>query len=655
VIGARDSGKTAFADVIARGCDAIPEKLGDASFLGRASDLLGSATVTLDWQDGERAERRLDGSDVWSAEEYPRARYLSQQFVEDLCSAHGITDALIAEIERVVFESHPLSDRDGAMNFTDMLDLRADRYRHARERYEDSLADISERIGTEGEKNKRVPDLKKVAAEKKKLIAGYDRDRRGLVKKGSEERVAQLNALTEAAEKVRGNVRYFTNKEQALLTLQDEVESVRETGAPDALRRLKERHHASRFEADIWERFLLTYKGDVDAALKDALKETRDSHKAWKGVKPAAKSDPNASYLEDGLKLDDQSLADLEAEIARYQQLVNVDRTTAERYAAISKKIDAEKLALEQLTTELEDCEGAKARAAALVIERETTYHSVFEAVLSEQQVLLDLYKPLMERLQAASGTLKKLSFSVRREADVEAWADEGEELLDLRKQGAFKGQGRLLELATMALKGAWETGDADAVSAAMKKFREDNPPTIIENAPVPKSGQDNYREWSKRFAKWLYGTKHVRIRYSIDYDGTDIRKLSPGTRGIVLLLLYLALDDADDRPLIIDQPEENLDPKSIFDELVGLFREAKKKRQVIMVTHNANLVVNADADQIIIATAGTHAPGELPPITYLSGGLEESHIRRVVCDILEGGERAFQERARRLRVKLDR
>jgi predicted ATPase len=54
----------------------------------------------------------------------------------------------------------------------------------------------------------------------------------------------------------------------------------------------------------------------------------------------------------------------------------------------------------------------------------------------------------------------------------------------------------------------------------------------------------------------------------------------------------YLALDDADDRPLIIDQPEENLDPKSIFDELIGLFVRAKHKRQVIMVTHNANLVV---------------------------------------------------------------
>ena len=55
------------------------------------------------------------------------------------------------------------------------------------------------------------------------------------------------------------------------------------------------------------------------------------------------------------------------------------------------------------------------------------------------------------------------------------------------------------------------------------------------------------------------------------------------------LLLLYLALDDSDDRPLIIDHPEENLDPKSVFDELVALFIAAKAKRQVIMVTHNAN------------------------------------------------------------------
>jgi energy-coupling factor transporter ATP-binding protein EcfA2 len=133
------------------------------------------------------------------------------------------------------------------------------------------------------------------------------------------------------------------------------------------------------------------------------------------------------------------------------------------------------------------------------------------------------------------------------------------------------------------------------------------------------------------------------------------IRKLSPGTRGIVLLLLYLALDEADDRPLIIDQPEENLDPKSIYDEFVPLFRAAKAKRQVVLVTHNANLVVNTDADQVIVAQAGAHIPGQLPPISYKSGDLEVAGIRLFVCDILEGGEEAFRERARRLRVRLDR
>jgi hypothetical protein len=173
--------------------------------------------------------------------------------------------------------------------------------------------------------------------------------------------------------------------------------------------------------------------------------------------------------------------------------------------------------------------------------------------------------------------------------------------------------------------------------------------------SPPVLTDQADYRAWAKRFAKWLYGTDHIAIQYSIDYDGVDILKHSPGNRGIVLLLLYLALDDADDWPLIIDQPEENLDPQSVFDELVSLFLEAKNKRQVIMVTHNSNLVVNTDADQIIIAKVGPHPPGQLPPITYMSGGLESAHIRKAVCDILEGGERAFQERARRLRVRLER
>ncbi len=96
---------------------------------------------------------------------------------------------------------------------------------------------------------------------------------------------------------------------------------------------------------------------------------------------------------------------------------------------------------------------------------------------------------------------------------------------------------------------------------------------------------------------------------------------MSLGTRGTVLLLLYLALDENDDRPLIIDQPEENLYPKSIFDELVDLFKVTKNKRQIITVTHNANLAVNTDAAQIIVAESEYHQTGHFPHIRYILEG----------------------------------
>lgn len=261
-----------------------------------------------------------------------------------------------------------------------------------------------------------------------------------------------------------------------------------------------------------------------------------------------------------------------------------------------------------------------------------------------------------MARLAASSGTLKKLSFAVRRIADVQAWGSVAEEeLLDRRKTGPFYGRGSLIAAATEALKPAWETGSSVEVQAAMTAFMARYLRDLLSHAPFAPTQQAEFRAWSKRFAHWLFSTDHLTVRYEISYDGVDIRKLSPGTRGIVLLLLYLALDDSDDRPLIIDQPEENLDPKSVFDELVALFVAAKAKRQVIMVTHNANLVINTDADQIIVASAGPHPSGGLPPISYVSGGLESAEIRKAVCDILEGGEAAFRERARRLRVRLER
>jgi hypothetical protein len=639
----------------ALGCDSIPEHQSGDSFLCRAADLLAGVSARLCWQSGDSEERRPEDRQAGGADSYPRARYLSQQFVEELCAADRVTDGLIGEIQRVIYEAHSLTDRDGTSNFDELLELRVAVLREARLREEAALADLSERIGIDREKQTQMPGLRSAIAEKTNLINRYKSDRAKLISKGSEERVKRLEALTQAVETVRGYLRYFATQKQSLLSLKQEVQDHRLRKGPEALRQFKIRYEASGLKDPDWQHFLLEYKGDVDTAIAAYQGANEKYTLAWKGTPPPADGDPHSPLIGDDAKLGEQPLALLEAEIARLQRLVNVDKDTASKYVAISKRIDEEMVALERMKERLTDCEGAAGRIKTAQQDRESAYVRVFESITGEQDVLTTLYAPLRARIEAGMGALGKLSFTVKRHVDLDAWAERGEELRDLRVQGTFKGRGSLRQLAESSLKAVWESGDPAAVGSAMAAFFHQNRDELLGPHNIPPSELANNRAWLMRFAKWLYSTDHISLQYSIDYDGVDIRKLSPGTRGIVLLLLYLALDEADDRPLIIDQPEENLDPKSVYDELVPLFRVAKAKRQVILVTHNANLVVNTDADQVIVAQAGTHAQGQLPPITYTAGGLEVARIRDLVCDILEGGEDAFRERARRLRVRLER
>lgn len=657
IIGARGSGKTALADMIAAGCDAIsPDgwldtKETNSSFLVRARPLLTDAKVNLTWMGGSTNTRFLSGIDANSPNSYPRARYLSQQFVERLCSSSGINDDLLREMERVIFDSHSPHDREGKLNFKELLEHRASRHRLARKREAEAVEQISDRIASELEKEQLIEQYKQLVSQKTQIIQNYTKDRDRIVSKGSETRAQRHAQLSDASESLHTRIRDFTNQKQTFLGMQDEVKNLRINQAPEILRTTKERHAKSNLNDDQWSSFLLDYKGDVDKNLKGYLNWVDSQIAQIKGETPQTIPEGH-SYIEDDADLTTVNLSILEAEKERLAKLMSIDVATQRQFSAITQRISQETNALNVAKENFKDCSGARLRMIENNKHREEAYKRSVEAIIAEEDVLKELYSPLLARLETAGGTIQKLSFSVRRVADINRWAHEAEEnLVDLRKQGVFKGTGSLIEKAEAMLKEPWETGSVESIITAMSEFRRLYQNDLLEHAPVARSDQAEFREWSKRFAHWLFKTEHISIKYDIEYDGVDIRKLSPGTRGIVLLLLYLALDDADDSPLIIDQPEENLDPKSVYDELVSLFIKAKHKRQVIMVTHNANLVINTDADQIIIAEAGSHLHGKLPSIKYLAGGLENEVIRKGVCDILEGGEAAFQERARRLRV----
>lgn len=656
IIGARGSGKTALADAIAAGCDAAAEHLTEASFIYRAKPLLEGAEVRLIWGSGDEVDRELLDYeyDPDFGGRYPSARYLSQKFVEKLCSADGMTDELMQEIERVIFDAQPATD--GCLSFDELRDLRASRFRAARDRDASAVINLSDAIGLEREKKGQIVSLKGKIEQKEKLVKGFEDDRKKLVtSKDTQTRADALTVIINAVEKVNRNINYFVSKKEALLRLQDEVEGFHAFTAPENLRETKANYTAARLGDADWEDFLQRYAGDVDTALKAKIATAQRDADDWRGKPPAALSDKTKSYLRDGADPNKATLASLEAERDRLQSLINIDEDARRKLVNLSQRIATENSELETARTALTEAEGWNERSKEHDKNRRSAYIRVFQSVIAEETVLNQLYKPLMDRLQEGKGTLEKLSFTAARKADVGAWAAEGEKLFDLRRAGDFKGKGKIETWAATNMRTAWETGDAAAIEQALQHFADEWQDELVEVANVKREDVVAYRGWLRRFAKWLYSTDHISLQYGIEYEGTDITKLSPGTRGIVLLLLYLALDNTDDRPLIIDQPEENLDPKSIYDELVHLFITAKAKRQIIMVTHNANLVVNTDADQIIVATAGAHTPGQLPPISYQSGGLDQEAMRQQVCNILEGGEDAFKQRARRLRVALER
>ena len=104
-----------------------------------------------------------------------------------------------------------------------------------------------------------------------------------------------------------------------------------------------------------------------------------------------------------------------------------------------------------------------------------------------------------------------------------------------------------------------------------------------------------------KQLYDFLWSFPYLEPEYSLKLDGKDLSHLSPGERGTLLLVFYLLVDRSH-KPIIVDQPEENLDSQTVYRLLIPVIKEVKKRRQIIMVTHSPNIAVVCDAEQIIHA-----------------------------------------------------
>ena len=162
---------------------------------------------------------------------------------------------------------------------------------------------------------------------------------------------------------------------------------------------------------------------------------------------------------------------------------------------------------------------------------------------------------------------------------------------------------------------------------------------------------------------------EEIRFKATMEEDSIGGFKESSMTEGkqALFALTLLLNKESDTWPLLLDQPEDDLDSRSIYDQIVPYLKEQKKRRQIIMVSHNANLVVGADSEQVIVANqhGDDRKNTNNQKFDYLSGSLEFTQaknsdekivlqscgIREHACDILDGGKNAFESRKNKYNI----
>lgn len=303
----------------------------DAASVEELESQYNGCKAELQWASGEKTGNGLTQTDMEEFLASPYVQYLSQQFVDQLCSAEGLNDALVAEIERVIFNAHALGDRQGADSFKELLDARLEDSRLKRARQQHTLTKVSADLTEERVKKDGLKALEKDRDDRKRAIEKDKSDRKSLIAKGNEERAKRHEQVSIAVDAKRLLVDQAKRRQQALVHLQNDVNDFRTRQAPALLAELQEVREAAGLSATDWDAFKVDYVGAVDTLLAERIKQAGQAVASLQGPSKAdpsveANADPTIPLIPADMNLADQTLSLLERELARLRALVGVDQ-----------------------------------------------------------------------------------------------------------------------------------------------------------------------------------------------------------------------------------------------------------------------------------------------------------------------------------------
>lgn len=654
VIGGRGSGKSALAEAIAYGAGSKDNS--EDAFLKKASkhkNSIAGTKIKIDWVDGSPTEVEVGKL----TEDQGLVQYLPQGAVEDLCS-HRNSEKLQKQIENVIFQKLDDTERMGASDFDELRTRILSGFKYEKEQVVEKIHEINHKIGDLVSILRNLPEKEKQLGEKKAELERLNKSLPELPaedKKGQEE----LAKLSEVKKKFETKIVELQGRLNKINDVETKVKIFK-----SKIKEFKDEIGVLLIGLDISESSVFDVTFDEDAIKKALDAEKNAIAEQLKTIRQGEKKEVVTLLSIEESELPFINLQELNKGIEDKQKETRAFETTKLKYQQQKKTILTVESSIKAIDGEIARIKSESTpEKDRLEKERFETYSAYFELLKSEKSKMEELYKPLQDSLLAGTDTDKKLVFEAQINYRLEFQNKAGLDIIDRSRKGNFREIDSLKKvLSEHSDEFIRHEFDLTILETKLKATLDNF--SIFEEKEILIEDQLRENHNLEDFFNWLFDPTYFEIISSLKFDDTDLYLLSPGQKGIILLILYLKIDEADYRPLIIDQPEENLDNLSVYRDLIEYFRDRKQYRQIIMVTHNPNLVVNTDAEQIVVAN---YNGKRTPKLEYCSGSLEdqarkipdveiekfEDGIIEQVCNILEGGEPAFAKRKKKYQISI--
>lgn len=673
IIGNKGSGKSAIADII--GLLGDTKQSEHFSFLHRDKFLrrgyAENFTAQLHWEDELPAESIPLNSEI-DLTKVERVRYLPQNYFETITNSLN-SENFEKSLRAVIFQNIPEPDKLGLTSFEDLEKTKKINIEHELDILQSELSEIIGKI-VELEK-KQHPDfankLKNAIAEREKELAEHEKikpteaaDPNKNTTNTDPIKEQQTNELSSLNQQYAKIINDIAEKTQILTKLKQKEEQL--ATIKGAISRfqvqyetLKDEYKTILLESGISVEKLFKLSVKLEPLTEKVSSIVSEIKNAELALSSASKIDEDTTITVQEKELYKKSSLviqkdEIKKKIDNIKIVLSKPEKDFQEYKENLRKWEAKKKIIEGSE---ENPETGTLRALKAIESYITTQLEADHKVLLEERIgkTKEIFSKKKEILILYDNLKKSIDTQLSDRSDLaEKFKIEISSGFDLKKEFSTTFLGYINKSKSGTFRAASEPKvlelfkDKNLTSVEDLQTILDNIILLLNEDRSEHVDKDKNKRYIsdqiadvQGFYEYIFSLNYLLPVYDLKLDSKKLTELSPGERGALLLVFYLIIDKGD-VPLIIDQPEDNLDNKSVFEILTHFIKLAKSRRQIIIVTHNPNLAVGADAEQVIYVEIEKDNKCKF---TYESGAIENPIINNRIVEILEGTMPAFEKR----------